>query len=151
MNWKHHVSNIAIKLNRVNALFFKIRSFVNVSTLKTIYYAIFDSHTNYVNVIWDQNFSAVNSVAILQRQALRIISFQPKNCHSSPLFKKQNLLKFETKIQLENVLLVSKYFSNILPSVFDNWFTLCSDIHNNNTAASVTRKLFKQIYMEKIL
>ena len=90
-------------------------------------------------------------MAILERQALRIISFQPKNCHSSPLFKKQNLLKFETKIQLENVLLVSKYFSNILPSVFDNWFTLCSDIHNYNTGASVTRKLFKQIYMEKVL
>ena len=79
---------------------------------------------------------------ILQRKALRIISFQPRD-YSSPLFKKQNLLKFEDKIQLENVLLVSKYFSNILPSIFDNWSTLCSDIHNYNTAASLTGKLFK--------
>ena len=45
--------------------------------------------------------------------------------------------------QLENVLLVSNYFINILPSVFDNWFTLCSDIHNYNTAASLRGKLFK--------
>ena len=75
-------------------------------------------------------------MSILQRKALRIISFQPRD-YSSPLFKKQNLLKFE------NVLLVSKYFSNILPSIFDNWSTLCSDIHNYNTAASVTGKLFK--------
>ena len=36
LNWKHHVSDIAIKLNRVNVLFFKIRNFVNVKTLKTI-------------------------------------------------------------------------------------------------------------------
>ena len=56
------------------------------------------------------------------------------HCYSSPLFKKQNLLKFEDKIQLENVLLVSKY---------DNWFTLCSDIHNYNTAAFLTGKLLK--------
>ena len=36
LNWKHDVSDIAIKLNRVNALLFKIQNFVNVNTLKTI-------------------------------------------------------------------------------------------------------------------
>ena len=143
LNWKHHVSDIAIKLNRVNALLFKIRNFVNVKTLKTIYYTIFDSHINYANVIWDQNPNAVYRVFVLQKKALRIISFQPRDCYSSPLFEKQNLLKFEDKIKLENVLLVSKYFNNILPSIFDNWFTLCSDMHNYNTAASLIGKLFK--------
>ena len=59
------------------------------------------------------------------------------------MFKKQNLLKFEDKIQLEDVLLVSKYFSNILPSIFDNWFTLCSDIHEYNTVVYSTSKLSK--------
>ena len=143
LNWKHHVSDIAIKLNRANALLFKIRNFVNVKTLKTIYYAIFDSHINYANVIWAQNSNALNRVSALQKKALRIISFQPRDYYSSPLFKKQNLLKFKDKIQLENVLLVSKHFNNLLPSIFDNWFTLCSDIHNYNTAASLTGKLFK--------
>ena len=66
MSWKHHVSDIAIKLNRANALLFKIRNFVNASTVKTIYYAIFDSHINYANVIWAQNFNPVNRVSILQ-------------------------------------------------------------------------------------
>ena len=51
LNWKHHVSDIAIKLNRADALLFKIRNFININTLKTIYYAIFDSHINYANVI----------------------------------------------------------------------------------------------------
>ena len=36
LNWKHHVSDIAIKLNRANVLLFKIRNFVNVNTLKTV-------------------------------------------------------------------------------------------------------------------
>ena len=143
LHWKHLVSDIAIKLNRANALLFKIRNFVNVKALKTIYYTIFDSHINYANVIWAQNSNAVNRVSVLQKKALRIISFHPRDCYSSPLFKKQNLLKFEDKIQLENVLLVSKYFNNILPSIFDNWFTLCSDMHNYNAAASLTGKLFK--------
>ena len=88
LNWKHHVSDTAIKLNRANALIFKIRSFVNVNTLKTIYYTIFDSHISYANVIWAQNSHAVNRVSILQKKALRITSFQPRDCYSSPLFKK---------------------------------------------------------------
>ena len=53
--WKHHVTDIAIKLNRANALLLKIRNFVNVNTLKTIYYAIYGSDINYANVVWAQN------------------------------------------------------------------------------------------------
>ena len=37
LNWKHHVNDITVKLNRVNTLLFKIRDFVNINTLKTIY------------------------------------------------------------------------------------------------------------------
>ena len=146
MKWKHHVSDIAIKLNRVNALLFKIRNFVNINTLKTIYYAIFDSHINYTNVIWAQNLNAVNRVSILQKKALRIISFQPRDCHSKTLFKKQILFKFEDKVELENVLLVSKYFNNILPAIFNNWFMLCPDIYNCNKSVSFTSKFFKSSF-----
>ena len=43
LNWKHHITDTAIKLNRANASLFKIKNFVNVnSTLKSIYQAIFD-------------------------------------------------------------------------------------------------------------
>ena len=66
-----------------------------------------------------------NREFLLQKKALRTITFQPTDSHSSPLFKKQSLLKFEDKIQLETVLLVSIYFGNILPSIFEKWFTLC--------------------------
>ena len=31
LNWKHHVSDIANKLNRTNAVLFKIRNFVNIT------------------------------------------------------------------------------------------------------------------------
>ena len=81
---------------------------------------------------------------------MRTISFQPKDCNSNPLFEKQNLLKFEDKSELQNVLLVSKYFNNIALSIFNNWFTLCSDIHNYNTAASSTGKLFKPSFRKNL-
>ena len=55
LNWKQHIHDIAIKLNRANALLSIIRNYVNKLSLRTIYFAIFDSHINYDNPIWGQN------------------------------------------------------------------------------------------------
>ena len=44
MNLKDHINDIAVKLNRVNALLFKIGNFVYITILKTIYFATFGSH-----------------------------------------------------------------------------------------------------------
>ena len=49
LNWKQHIHDIAIKLNRTDALLFKIRNYVNKHILKTISFAIFDSHINDAN------------------------------------------------------------------------------------------------------
>ena len=49
--WKFHQP---VKLNRVNALLFKI-SFI----LRTIYLAIFESHLNYCSLVWSQNCNAI--------------------------------------------------------------------------------------------
>ena len=43
LNWKQHIHDITIKLNRVDALLFTIRNYVNKHILRTIYFAIFDS------------------------------------------------------------------------------------------------------------
>ena len=49
--WRQHIHDIAIKLNRANALLSIIRNYVQKHTLRTIYLAIFDSHINYVSLI----------------------------------------------------------------------------------------------------
>ena len=117
LNWKNYINDIAVKLNRVNALLFKIRSFVNISILKTIYFPVFDSHINYANLIWAQNSNPMSRILTLKK-AMRIINFQSRNCHSSPLFSKFKLLKFNDKVLLENVLLISKFMKSFLPPVF---------------------------------
>ena len=45
-NWKQHIHDIAIKLNRANTALSITRNYVNKHTLRTIYLAIFDSHIN---------------------------------------------------------------------------------------------------------
>ena len=74
---------------------------------------------------------------------MRIITFQSRNCHSSPLFSKLKLIKFNDKVHLENVLLISKFINSLLPPVFNNWFTFCSNVHNSEKTPSATCQLFK--------
>ena len=85
----------------------------------------------------------MSRIFTLQKKAMRIITFQSRNCHSSPLFSKLKLLKFNDKVHLENVLLISKFINSVLPPVLNNWFTFCSNVHNYETTLSATCKLFK--------
>ena len=84
--WIDHINDTAINVNRANAMLFKVREFVNIKILKSIYYAIFDCNLNYANTVWGQNRNSMNRLIILQKKALRIMSFECRNAHSNPLF-----------------------------------------------------------------
>ena len=77
-----------------------------------------------------------------KKKTMRTITFQSRNCHSSPLSSKLKLLEFNDKVLLEIVLLISKFFNSLSPRVFNNWFTFCSNGHNYETISSATFKLF---------
>ena len=145
-NWKQNIHDTAIKLSSANALLYTIRNFVNRHILRTIYFAIFDTHLNYDNLIWGQNLNAVSRIVVLQKKALRIMNFHSRDSHSSPLFKSNHILKLEDKILIENILFINKSLNNLLPPIFKNWFTFCSDVHNYQTVSSTSDKIFKPSY-----
>ena len=68
LNWQDHINNIAIKLNKANAMLYKVRQFVNEKTLISIYHAIFDSHLNYASIVWGQTKTSINRVFTAQRK-----------------------------------------------------------------------------------
>ena len=143
LNWKHHINEVSTKLIRANAILFKIRNYVNPKILRSIYFAIFESHLNYSSIVWAQNPGSIKRLIILQKKALRIINFKPRNCHTSPLFKENVILKLIDKVHLENILFVNKCINNLLPPIFNDWFTLVSAQHSYQTSSSTKEKLFK--------
>ena len=134
LNWNIHVSAITTKVNRANAMLYKVRDFVNANILKSIYYELFESHIDYACIIWGQNISTINRLYILQKKALRFISFKERNAHSSPLFHYSKIIKVADKAKIENCLFINKYTNNKLPAVFTNWFTFSSMSHNYQTS-----------------
>ena len=47
LSWQHHVNDLSVKLNRANALLFKMRKYVDLKILRSIYFAIFDTYLYY--------------------------------------------------------------------------------------------------------
>ena len=68
--WHDQVNSIAVKLSRANALLLKIRNYVNMKTLRNIYFTIFDSLLSYSCIAWTQNINSVRKLTILQKKAL---------------------------------------------------------------------------------
>ena len=59
LSWQYYVSDLSIKLNRENALLFKMRKYVlkkiGLKILRSIYFANFDSYLSYCCLVWAQN------------------------------------------------------------------------------------------------
>ena len=93
-----------------------MRKYVSLKILKSFYFAIFDSYLSYCCLVWAQNHSTIQQIAILQKKAVRI-NFQSRNFYTSCLFKQNSILKFQVKICLSIFLVVRKSLNNLTLSV----------------------------------
>ena len=67
LRWQCQNNYISIKLNRGIPLLFKIRKYVSPKILRSIYFAIFESHVSYCSLVWVQNFRIIQEVMILPK------------------------------------------------------------------------------------
>ena len=133
LNWSPHINHFSQKLVKAIAMLCKFRHFVNVATIKSIYYAIFYFDLSYVCTAWGQNLNSKYCINSLQKKVMRIISFAPFDAHITPIFAKLNIIKFPDLIPFCNCFFIYKYFLSKYSSVFYNVFILTSNTHEQNT------------------
>ena len=114
----------------------KIRHQANETTLRSIYYAIFQSHLSHVCTAWDQNIKYNHQIRILQRKAMRIIFFSDFNEHTTPPLSKAKILRFIGFIQMENCIFVKNLFQVLctlyqtnLKKLFVSYHPQCKKIY----------------------
>ena len=101
------------KLNRTNGLLANLRHQVWSSLLKTIYYALFDSHVCYAAQVRGQGSNnVVDMIKRTQKKAPQIISFKDRTEPSDPLCSNQKILKLQNIITLNNGLFI--YLINLV-------------------------------------
>ena len=88
LSCQYHVNDLSIKLNRANALLFKMRKYVSLKMLRSIYFAIFDSYLSYSYLVWVQNHSNIQQIAILQKKLLELLIFNQGTLIPPPCLNK---------------------------------------------------------------
>ena len=95
LNWRNQVNYIKKKVNRSIGILSKIRYYVNINTLINLYYSLVYPFLIYGLIVWGSTYnSTLNPLYLLQKRALRIMTFSKFDEHSSPLFKQTKIIKF---------------------------------------------------------
>ena len=123
LNWKAHINSLAAKLARANGIISKLRHYVATKTLINIYYALFHSHLRYGCQLWGlTNNTTSKPIFILQKKAMRLITFNNFQCPSSPLFSDLKILKLFDLVKCLNIFFVHNFLNNKLPFDLLNFF-----------------------------
>ena len=128
LNWKEHVHELSKKNSERNW------HFVSQAILVQVYYSIIYCFLVYGVLIWGNTYKTnIQPPVILQKKAVRIITFSDFKAHSSPLFKNLNLLKLPDIIKLCTASFMHQYNKGTLPENFNNSFTSVRSKHQYST------------------
>ena len=133
LNWKSHVMYIGKKIQRSIGILSKIRYYVDAGILNDRYYALIYSFLLYGIIAWGSTYeSNLQPLFILQKKALRIMTFSNFDEHSSPLFTQLKIIKL-FDITSQTVIFMMNFYNQSLPATFNTLFNLVNCVHNYNT------------------
>ena len=102
LNWKAHIEQVVKKLSKGCWAVCMIRPYVDVHTLKVIYYSLIYPHLQYCIVSWGLAAKThLNSIVTKQKRALKTMTFNSIMTPSNPLFLQANLFKFKDIYKLK--------------------------------------------------
>ena len=91
----------------------------------------YQSHNKFLSYFY--SFSILYSIFILQKKALRTITFSQYDSPSSPLFKSPQVIKFYDLVTFHIATFMYKFHNQLLPTAFHSFFTKVTNIHKYNT------------------
>ena len=108
--WKSQVSYIGKKIKQNIGILSKLRYFVNSDILVKLYYALIYPFLTYGLISWGNTYSSTTQpLFILQKRAMRVMTFSKFHEHSSPIFKRLNIVKLPDLVFLNIAVFMHKF------------------------------------------
>ena len=143
LSWKPHVTELAKKLSRNCAIFFKLRHYVNPETLKLLYFSLFHSFISYGSSIWGLTHpSILDPLFKLQKKVIWAITFQDRFAHTTPLFSQLGLLKLFDIHLLQLLSFIYDCMKGHPLAYFSNFFIPVHSIHQYHTRQASKGDIF---------
>ena len=147
LSWKNHIDILSTKLSKICGIIYKLRHYVPLSSLKSVYYSLFHSHLQYSLLNWGRAAKThLHKLEVLQNKILRACLFGSRHYNTNSLYSKLGVLKLNDMIKMEMAKFMFKFNNQMLPSSFNNYFIELDKIHNYNTRQK-SRNEFYQTYV----
>ena len=141
LTWKSHILYVRKKLSSSCGILSKLRHYLDVVTLKKVYYALFQAHLQYAIICWGSaNKTSLQPLKIIQNRAIRYLYRAPRYTRLDYLYLNLRILKLEDLFELELGKFMHQFYNNKLPKSFAGFFLEVCKSHQRNTRAANTLK-----------
>ena len=136
-NWKSHINYIAKKVKRSIGTLSKLLYYLNSKNLVDLCYALVYPFLTYCIIAWGNTYqTSLQPLFVLQKKAVRIITFSSFFEHTSLLFKDLNVIKLVDEVTVPIAVFKYKFKNQLFPTNFNVFFTSIKETHNYNTRLS---------------
>ena len=93
LSWKHHINYIALKISGKIGIISRLRHFVPLKTLLSIYNSLISPYISYGLIAWGQaSKSHLEKILVLQKRAVCLMYFLTFRTHAISYFAQSNIL-----------------------------------------------------------
>ena len=93
LKFHEHINSVCKKISYGIRALVKSRMCFSIDTLKALYYAFIHSHLSYCITSWGNSYSVhIWPLKVLQKQAIRLITFASRQTPSHPIFSQLHIL-----------------------------------------------------------
>ena len=110
------------KIPRGIGILSKLRDFVSIVILSQVYYSLTYPVLTYAVLVWGHTYkNNLHPLVVLQKNAMRIMTFSGYREYTSPLLKTLKLLKFLDLVYINLASFMLQYGLGNLPADFDDF------------------------------
>ena len=135
LNWLiDYITYGKAKISKGIGIMYKARKYLNKNSLKDVYHAYIYPYLTYCIEVWGcASKCHLNSLFLLQKQILRIMTFSPYLAHTDPVFKSLEILPID-KIFIDRIgITMFKVTYELVPKSIHQLFSRNKDIHSHDT------------------
>ena len=138
VDWKEQIKTVSTKVSRTIGVLKHAKSFLPMTSLKTLYTSILEPHFRYCCSVWGcAGSTEINQLQKLQNRAARIITKSSSDTPSRPLIVELGWKTIEELIVNESKTMVFKSFNDLAPQYLCNLFTRNSAYSFHNLRSTV--------------
>jgi len=135
LNWGAHIQHVNNKVAKNIGIINKLRHYLDLKTMKQLYYTLIFPYLNYGILSWGNNYKTrLNKLRIKQNKCMRNIFFAHSREHSTPYYNLLEILNLDNILKFKTAVFTHKILEKKdIPAIFSDFIIPAEDIHPHKT------------------